>query len=318
MRSLAILIILSVISIDTAAQKNQNIKKEDENYIDELAKNIGDIKLNLDTLDKNYYVIVGEGVAGNIGVFIGESGVYLVDNQWSALVPRIKDIITSITNKPIKLIINTHFHFDHTNGNMAFRKEGVPIIAHANARQRMTQRQVLRGFGSVVQKPSPTEALPNLTFTDKIKYYDGDEVIELKYFPNAHTDSDIIVHFKTADIYLMGDIFVTYGIPVIDPDGGGDIYDLIKTIDSIISSSKETSKFIPGHGPVSSKKDLIVFSELLHSILDNVEESINKNRNLEQTIVDAKIKIGEDVGGINKDQFITLVYEMVVKHEKQD
>lgn len=316
MKNFIQLIILIIISFEIQAQQSSSTQVEDENYIPNLAKEIGKIKLSLDTISENHYVISGEGVAGNIGVFVGESDVYLVDNQWSALVPRIKDIINSITDKPIGLIINTHFHFDHTNGNQTFRKEGVPIIAHANARQRMKQRQVLRGFGSVVQIPYPVEALPNLTFIDKIEYFDGEEIIELKYYPNAHTDGDVIVHFKKADIYHTGDIFVTYGIPVIDPDGGGDIYSLIETIDFLISDSKETSKFIPGHGPVSSKKELIVFSKLLHSILINVEESVNKDKDLEQTIAYTKSKISEDVGGIDKDDFITLVYEMVNKHEK--
>ena len=315
MKSFTILIIIRIFSFEIQAQ---NIIKENENYIDELEKKISDIELTLDTLDENYFVIAGEGVAGNIGVFVGEKGVYLVDNQWSALASRIKGIITSITNKPIKLIINTHFHFDHSNGNKFFRKEGVPIIAHANARLRMTQRQVLRGYMSVVQKPYPTEALPNLTFTDKIEYYDGEEIIELKYYPNAHTDGDVIVHFKKADIYHTGDVFVPYGIPVIDPDGGGDIYALIETIDFLISNSKETSKFIPGHGAICSKNDLIVFRELLNSILENVVESYKQGKDLEQTVIYAKSKIDGNIGGIDKDQFIALVYEMVDKHESQD
>lgn len=315
MKKVILLIILSIVSLEIYAQQNASSQKEDENYIPNLAQEIGNIKLSLDTISKNYYLISGEGVAGNIGVFVGENDVYLVDNQWSALVPRIKDIINSITDKPVGLIINTHFHFDHSNGNEAFRKEGVPVIAHANARQRMTQRQVLRGFGSVVQKPYPAEALPNLTFIDKMEYYDGEELIELKYYPNAHTDGDVIVHFKKADIYYTGDVFVTYGIPVIDPDAGGDIYALIETIDFLIANSKETSKFIPGHGPVSSKKELIVFSKLLHSVLNNVEESVNKNKDLQQTIAYTKSEISEDVGGIDKNQFITLVYEMVIKHQ---
>jgi glyoxylase-like metal-dependent hydrolase (beta-lactamase superfamily II) len=318
MKNFIVLIVLSIFSFETYAQNTSSLKKEDENYIPNLIEEIGNIKLSLDTISENYYMISGEGVAGNIGVFVGESGVYMVDNQWSALAPRIKDIISSITDKSIKLIINTHFHFDHTNGNEAFRKEGIPVISHANARKRMMQRQVLRGFGSVVQKPYPKEALSNLTFTDGIKYYDGEEIIELRYFPNAHTDGDVIVHFKKADIDHTGDIFVTYGIPVIDPDGGGDIYALIETLEFLISDSKESSKFIPGHGPVSSKKDLIIFRELLNIILKNVVESYKQGKNLNQTIAHTKSQIDEKVGGINKDEFIALVYEMVERHEVRD
>lgn len=316
MKSLVILIILGVFSAQIQAQENQTFQNEDEEYIDNLSESIGDIKLILDTLYEDYYVIRGEGVAGNIGIYVGESGVYMIDNQWSALSERLKEMIASITEKPIKLIINSHFHFDHTNGNLAFGRDGIPILAHNKARERMQRRQVLHGHDSEVQNPYPSDALPTLTFEDKMVLHDGQETIELKYFPNAHTDGDIIVHFEKADIYHMGDIFVTYGIPVIDPDGGGDIYALIETIDYTIANSKSTSIFIPGHGQVCSKKELIVFSELLHVILDSVEESVKKGENLEQTILDTKRNIGEDVGGINKDKFITLVHQMVIKRNK--
>jgi len=317
MKYFIVLIILSIISFEIHAQQSSLTNEENENFVPNIAKEIGNIKLNLDTISENYYMISGEGMAGNIGVFVGEKGVYMVDNQWTALAPRIKNIINSLSDKPIKLIINTHFHFDHIDGNMAYLKEGIPVIAHCNARLRMTQRQVLRGFGNVVQKPYPLEALPNLTFTDKIEYFDGDEIIELKYYPNAHTNGDVIVHFKEADIYHMGDIFVTYGIPYIDPNAGGDIYSMIETIDFIISNSQESSKFIPGHGTVSSKKDLIVYRKLLKSILENVIKSYKQGKNLDQTIVYTKSQIEKIDGPINKDDFITLIYEMVDRHEKQ-
>ncbi len=317
MKSLVILFIVCAVNFLLTAQENHLFQNEDEEYIDNLSESIGDIELNLDTLDEDYYVIRGKGVAGNIGVFVGENGVYLIDNQWSALSVRIKEMVASISDKPIKLIINSHFHFDHTNGNLAFGQEGIPILSHVKARERMQRRQVLHGFNSVVQNPYPSVGLPTMTFADKMIFHDGDEIIELEYFPNAHTDGDIIVHFKKADIYHMGDIFVTYGIPVIDPDGGGDIYALIKTIDYTIAHSKSTSKFIPGHGPACSKKELIVFSELLHLILQSVEDSVKNDKSLEQTILDTKTNIGEDVGGIDKDKFITMVHQMVTKRHNR-
>ena len=318
MKNAIIFISIILFTVEIHAQQNSSTIKEDENYLPDLAENIGDIKLSLDTIVENYYVISGEGVAGNISLYTGADGIYLVDDQWSALLPRIKEMISSISDKPVKLVINTHYHIDHTNGNTAFRKAGIPVIAQANARLRMTQRQVIRGFGSVVQKPAPMEALPNLTFTDKIEIHDGNEIIELKNYPDAHTDGDVIVHFKRADIYCMGDVFVTFGIPVIDPDGGGDIYGLIEAIDFLISDSRKTSRIIPGHGPISSREDLIAYRDLLESILVNVIKSYRQGKSMEQTIDYTKGQIEENVEGIDKDLFITLVYEMVEKHEKQD
>ena len=318
MKSLVIIIIFGIITSNIEAQHIHTLTAEDENYIDSLSAIIGDIKLDLDTIDKNHYMISGEGVAGNVGLFVGASGVYMVDNQWSALSIRIKEIIASITHKPIKLIINSHFHFDHTNGNMAFGKEGIPIIAHTNARTRMTQRQVIHGHVSQVQNPYPPEGLPTLTFTDKVELYDGDETIELKHFKNAHTDGDIVVHFKNANIFYMADLFVTYGLPVIDPDAGGDIYGFIETLDYLISNSDDQSVFVPGHGPVSHKKDLVIFRDLLRSVKEFVLDSYKKGKDLDQIIAEAQDSVVKEVGGVNNSRFITLVYAMITNHENQN
>ena len=318
MKSLGIIIIFGIITSNVEAQNIHTLMAENENYIDSLSSIIGDIKLNVDTIDKNHYMISGEGVAGNIGLFVGVNGVYMMDNQWSALSTRIKEIVASITAKPIKLIINSHFHFDHTNGNMSFGKEGIPIIAHTNARARMKQRQVIHGHMSQVQNPYPPEGLPTLTFSDNVELYDGDETIELKYFNNAHTDGDIVVHFKNANIYYMADLFVTYGLPVIDPDGGGDIYEFIETLDYLISNSNDQSVFIPGHGPVSHKTDIVLFRDLLSSVKEFVLDSYNKGKNLDQIITEAKESVVKDVGGVDKSRFITLVYGMVNNHENQN
>ena len=318
MKSLVIIIIFGIITSNLEAQYINTFTVEDEKYIDSLAGIVGEIKLNLYTIDKNHYMISGEGVAGNIGIFVGVSGVYMLDNQWSALSTRIKEIIASITNKPIKFIINSHFHFDHTNGNMIFGKEGIPIIAHANARTRMTKRQVIHGHMSQVQNPYPPEGLPTLTFTDKVELYDGEETIELKYFKNAHTDGDIVVHFKKANIYYMADLYVTYGLPVIDPDAGGDIYKFIETLDFIISNSNDQSIFIPGHGPVSYKKDIVIFRDLLSSVKEFVLDSYRKGKDLDQIIAEGEESVVKEVGGVNKSKFITLVYGMVINHENQN
>ena len=318
MKSLVIVIIFGIITSNVEAQHIHTLMAEDENYIDSLSSIIGSIKLNLDTIEINHYMISGEGVAGNVGVFVGDSGVYMLDNQWSALSTRIIEIIASITPKPIKIIINSHFHFDHTNGNMAFGEEGIPIIAHTNARARMMQRQVIHGHVSQVQKPYPPEGLPTITFSDKVEFYDGDETIELKHFKNAHTDGDIVVHFKNANIYYMADLFVTYGLPVIDPDAGGDIYGFIETLDYLISNSNDQSVFIPGHGPVSHRTDIVLFRDLLSSVKEFVLDSYNKGKNLDQIIIEAKESVVKDVGGVDQSRFITLVYGMVTNHENQN
>jgi glyoxylase-like metal-dependent hydrolase (beta-lactamase superfamily II) len=312
---LIIVIILAITTFPIRAQETTSLFEEKTEYIDSLAQIIGDIELSLTKIDDNNYLITGMGVAGNVGVYIAGDGVYLIDNQWSALADKIKEMVGSVTSKPIKSIINTHFHFDHTQGNMAFGKEGIPIIAQTNARTRMMQRQVIHGHVSQVQNPYPPEGLPTLTFSNNVEFYDEDETLELKYLGNAHTDGDIVVYLKNADIYYLGDLFVTYGLPVIDPDAGGDIYAFIETLDYLISNSNDQTKFVPGHGPVSYKKDLVIFRDLLYSVKEYIKDSYKKGKDLNHTITDAKETVLKDVGGVDADRFVTLVYGMVIRHE---
>ena len=308
-RLIVVLLLLEIGTLTVNAQVR-------ENSIDSMSLKIGDIKEELVKIQDNYYVIIPYGLAGNIGVFISDTGVILIDDQWAMLSKRIKELISTITNKPIKTIINTHYHFDHTNGNLAFGPEKIPIISHKNARTRMSERQVMPTFYNVVQKPYPVESLPTITFTDKSELYEGTETIELVYFKAAHTDGDIIVHFKSADIYHTGDIFANLFLPHIDEVAGGDIYGVIEATDKLLSQASEKTKFIPGHGPVATKIELQAYRDLLATIRDNVVKLYREKRKLEDIIKDTQIKIHyENKGG---EKFIAQVYRTVEKHETQN
>lgn len=284
-------------------------------FIDSVDLRISSIKEEVIKIKDNYYVIQPEGLAGNIGLYIGENQVILVDNQWAKLAPRIKDIVKNITNNPIKYIINTHFHFDHTDGNKAFGEENVSIIAHKNLRKRLSNNQAISGssFGRIVQRAYPQAGLPTITFNDSIQLYDDKEIIRIIHFPNAHTDGDAIVHFKKADIYHTGDIFVTYGLPVIDENNGGDIYSMIKCLDFLLSVSNKETRFIPGHGPISTIKELAAYRNLLFSVKEQVTNLMQKGLPLERILIE--VKIPEEVGGVDKKQFISHVYRMTLKNE---
>jgi cyclase len=283
------------------------------NYIDSLSTTMLDIKDELVTIKDNYYVIMPYGIAGNIGVYVGKEQIILIDDQWSILSSRIKEILKMITDKPVKYIVNTHFHYDHTNGNKAFGKENIPIIAHTNVRERLSKDQEL-SFG-ILQKALPLEALPSITFSDSLQLNDGVEIIELVHCKNAHTDGDVIVHFKKANIYHTGDIFVTYGLPFIDENDGGDIYGMIAAVDYLLSVSNAETKFIPGHGPVCSIIELSEYRKLLMSVKDQVAGFIKKGLPLEKIITE--VKIDEKIKGESRKDFIPQVYRMVLKYEKK-
>ncbi|MBN1187855.1 MAG: MBL fold metallo-hydrolase, partial [Bacteroidales bacterium] len=183
------LVILVTIGISLLGQV-----KDNENYIDSVSAKIIGLKESLVKIQEGYYAILSYGEAGNIGAFISEDGTILIDDQWSPLSNKIKEFLSTITNKPISYIINTHYHYDHTNGNLFFGQEKIPIVSHQNARQRMSKKQVLlttldfQGSAGIVQKPYPDYALPSITFADKMTLYKGDEIIELIYYNHAHSD----------------------------------------------------------------------------------------------------------------------------------
>ncbi|MEJ7676949.1 MAG: MBL fold metallo-hydrolase [Segetibacter sp.] len=225
-------------------------------------------------------------------------------------------LVKTVTNKPIRYVINTHYHFDHVDGNKAFGQQNTPIIAHKNLRARLSKDQTISGsgYGPIVQNAYPREGLPTIVFNDSMELDDEKESIRIIHFPNAHTDGDAIVHFKNADIYHTGDIFVTYGLPVIDENSSGDIYGMIRTINYLLSVSNSETMFIPGHGPICTVKELTTYSKLLTSIKDQVVTMIKKGLPVERII--NEVTIDKNVDGVDKSQFISHVYRMALKHEK--
>lgn len=283
-------------------------------YIDSLSSTMLNIKEELIKIEDNYYVIMPYGIAGNIGVYLGKNQVILIDDQYSILAPRIKAILQTITDKPVKYIVNTHFHYDHTNGNKAFGKENITIVAHQNTREHLSRDIVLSPPYTILQKSYEAEALPSITFTDSLQLHDGIEIVELIHCKNAHTDGDVLVHFKKADLYHTGDVFVTYGLPFIDEKNGGDIYGIIAAADFLLSVSNDRTKFIPGHGPVCSTTELSAYRNLLMSIRDQVKGFIKKGWPIEKMI--KAVKIDAKIKGVEQKDFIPHVYRMVLKHEK--
>jgi glyoxylase-like metal-dependent hydrolase (beta-lactamase superfamily II) len=313
MKAIVSLITLITLTLSLKAQVRENA-----NFIDSISSKVVEINEELIKIQDNYYAIISNGMAGNIGVFINNAGVILIDDQWSLLSKKIKELLLTVTPKPVKAIINTHYHFDHTNGNIFFGSEKIQIISHENARTRMSEKQViipiLKGLGpdNIVQKSYPPEALPTLTFTDKLTLYSGTEIIDLIHFKYAHTDGDAVVHFKNPDIYHTGDIFVMYGLPFIDEKAGGDIYAMIDAIDTLLSQSNEKTKFIPGHGPVCSIKELKEYRDLLFTIQNNVETLTREKRNLDDILKSTTAKIPFETE--DADNFIEQVYRSVKRH----
>lgn len=280
--------------------------------VDSLENSVKDIKEEITKIKEDYYVIVPYGLAGNVGVYVSQDYVILVDDQWAVLSTRIKELVKSLTNKPIGYIINSHFHYDHADGNRSFGKEKVPIVSHVNVRSRLSKDQQLTLSG--LQKAHAPDVLPSITYSETMNLEEPGETIELIHVRNAHTDGDTFIYFKKANIYHTGDVFVRYGIPFIDENNGGDIYGMIAAANYLMEHSNSETQFIPGHGVVCSVHEVKAFRDLLVLILDHVKKLYKQGASIDKVL--SEVKIDEKIGGFDKQNFIRHAYRMVQKHEK--
>ena len=219
-----------------------------------------------------------EGAGGNIGVSVGEDGIVLVDDQFAPLAPKIRAALKGISDKPIKFVLNTHFHGDHTGGNSQFGTEAT-IIAHENVRERLKNGGTVGGS----QVPAaPKEALPVVTFNDRATVHVNGEDIRAIHFPNGHTDGDSVIFFTQSKVVHMGDDFVTYGFPFVDLASGGSVEGMTKNIGTVIAKLPADVKIIPGHGPLSTLDDLKKFHQMLVETSDIVRKQMQAGKNLDE------------------------------------
>ena len=223
-----------------------------------------------------------QGAGGNIAASIGEDGIVVVDDQFAPLAAKIEAALRGVTDKPVRFIINTHYHIDHTGGNAWFQKQA-PIIAHDNVRKRLEQGSVA-GNGSTkdVQAPASGDALPILTFDHDVTVHLNGEDIRALHFPSGHTDGDSIIFFLKSNVVHMGDDFVTYGFPFVDLESGGSVQGMITATDEVAAALPPDAKVIPGHGPLSSLDELRQFTKMLKDTQRLVQVGIKQGKSLEQ------------------------------------
>jgi glyoxylase-like metal-dependent hydrolase (beta-lactamase superfamily II) len=254
------------------------------------------------------------GVAGNIGVFISDKGLVLVDDQWEIIEDLILETIKSISKKEVSFIINTHFHYDHVDGNKAFGKKGIPIVSHENVRKRLKRKTKLYGHPqynyNMVQDKYPDYALPSTVYNSTMKIYIDDEEIQLSNFGPGHTDGDTIVFFKKNNVIHAGDSFVTYGYPFVDLNDGGSFKGFINILSQIIAISNGQTKIIPGHGPVCDINDVINLKNILQEHYEITEKGFTEGLSVEQIMAEIKSELNGP-GNITKKDFIkNIIYDL--------
>jgi glyoxylase-like metal-dependent hydrolase (beta-lactamase superfamily II) len=236
------------------------------------------VEIKTEQLAPGIYMLTGSG--GNLGLAVGEDAVFLIDDQYAPLTPKIQAAIAAITPKPVKFILNTHWHGDHTGGNENLGKAGAIVIAQDNVRKRMSTEQFIEAWGITV-KPQPRGALPVITFsTDTTFHINGDEVHAF-HVARAHTDGDTLVHFRKADVIHMGDVYFNGLYPFIDASSGGTVDGVIAAADRALALSTAGTKIIPGHGPLSNREELKAYRDMLSTVSGRVRQMLKEGRKLE-------------------------------------
>jgi glyoxylase-like metal-dependent hydrolase (beta-lactamase superfamily II) len=253
-------------------------------------------------------MLIGSG--GNIGVSSGDDGVLIVDDQYAPLTEKIKTAVAAIDSDPIRFVVNTHWHGDHTGGNENMGGAGSVIVAHENVRRRMSTEQV-QAFFNRTTPASPKKALPVVTFMDEVTFHWNGDDLHVFHVDPAHTDGDSIIHWTKANVFHMGDLFFNGGFPFIDLDSGGNVDGVIAAAEKVAGMANEGSKIIPGHGPLGTKKDLVAYRDMLKTIRGRIQTQVTAGKSLEEVKASGPTKDWDETlgkGFINGERLTEFVY----------
>lgn len=242
------------------------------------------VEIKTTNLGDGVYMLEGQG--GNITVATGKDGIIMVDGEFAPLHDKIKAAISVISNQPIKWLINTHFHGDHTGGNAPFAKDGATIVAHANVKTKLAAGTT-NGLTGAKTPPADAGALPAKTYTDSFKIMMTGRVADLKHIANAHTDGDTYVWFKTANVLATGDTFTNGRYPNIDFANGGNIKGMIAAADVYLKLANDKTRIVPGHGPIGDKAALLDYRTMLVTARDRMATLVKEGKS-EDDVVAAK------------------------------
>ncbi|MFT4113033.1 MBL fold metallo-hydrolase [Silvibacterium sp.] len=251
-----------------------------------------------------------QGVGGNMVVHLGPDGKLLVDSSIATAAPLLTHELSKLDPQPLRLLVNTHWHFDHTDGNAAMHDAGAFIIAHENTRTRLSSAQHMDILDTTFPA-APTSALPQQTFGDRENLYYDNEPIDLVHAPNAHTDSDIFVHFRNSNVIHAGDLFFNGQYPLIDANSGGSINGMIRGVDQILQVVDEKTKVVPGHGALGDQSSLSAYREMLTTVANRIEKLKLSGQSLAQVVAQhptADLDATWAKGRMTPEMFVTVVY----------
>lgn len=267
-----------------------------------------EVEIKVQQLSEHIYMLEGRG--GNIGLSIGDDGVFMIDDQYAPLTPAILNAIGKVTDQPVRFVLNTHWHGDHTGGNENLGKAGALIIAHDNVRSRMSTEQFRKLIGGRIPA-APEAALPIVTFNDRISFFINEDEIQAFHVAPAHTDGDSMIYFPSANVLHMGDIFFNKRFPFIDIDIGGSVDGTIDAVKLALEIADEDTKIIPGHGPLATRQDLVDYFDILQTVRNAVADLIARGSTLEEVIAAQLTESMNEVWDwnfINGDTLVSVIY----------
>ena len=276
------------------------------------AQDFSKVQIKATKVSGNIYML--EGAGGNIAASIGEDGIVIVDDQFAPLAEKIQASLKSlgVTDKPVRFVINTHYHGDHTGGNAPFANAGSTVIAQDNVRKRMASGGTAGNGGSIhmENKPTEKEALPIITFEHDVTVHLNGEDIRALHFPAGHTDGDSIIFFPKNNVVHMGDDFVRYGFPFIDVSSGGSVQGMIAAMEKATAQLPADVKVIPGHGQLSNLDDVRAFTTMLKETSAAVQKALDAHKTLEQMKQDKILEPWKKWSGdfVNTDAFVETLY----------
>lgn len=278
-----------------------------------LAQDWSKVEIETTPVAEGVYALKGAG--GNLGLVVGSDRVFLIDDQYAPLVPKIRAAIAAVTDKPVSFVLNTHWHGDHTGGNEAFAEAGTLVVAHDNVRTRLSSDQVMAAFDRTVPA-APKGALPVVTFNDRVTFHVGGHTVQAIHVPSAHTDGDAIVVLPEVNVIHTGDL-VFYGLyPVVDYSNGGSLKGMADATAHLLEISDGQTRFIPGHGPaVIGRREVAEYLEMLRVVHARLEKLIGEGKTLEEVIAarpTAEFDAKWGQGFLPPDRWVRINYQGMV------
>lgn len=254
------------------------------------------------------YMLSGQG--GNMALSVGVDGAVLIDDELALLTEELRTAIAGITTEPVRFVINTHWHFDHTGSNESLARSGAVLVAHDNVRERLRKGQAVPAFNRVFP-PAPTAALPVITFADRVSFHWNGDTLEVAHAPAAHTDGDAVVYFRHANVVHLGDLYWNGIYPLVDGSSGGSTTGMIEAVAAVLARIDANTRVIPGHGPIGDTAGLQAYHDMLRTVHLRIEALRTQGKTIDEIVAAAPTAEfdAQWAGGLfNPEQWVRIVH----------